>query len=138
MNYIHKILIGRVFKYHNGYPLVILGVKRSPYWNHNGTKYPKEYRYYEILVGRIYLSKKNEYRLKDNNRIIQVSVMSWYSYYSYDITYLNRSPREHIRNCMKKQPNKINYHKGIQLSSDRLKINDNCDYYKEYQKYINS
>ena len=132
MNYIRKILIGRIFKYTNGHMLIILGVKRSDAWIKHKDKCSIDWRYYEILVGRVYMSKFNEKNININAKY-EVEVYAWNCYYRPEIFYFLRSEQKHIRNCMRKQPNKINKHKGIILPISNLKIFDKYNLYSDYK-----
>lgn len=125
-NIINKTITGRVFKF---YPAdsfkVILGMRRSKQWDYYKDNCPEDYRYYEMLIGKIYL--------KTNN----VQVLSWYYYYGQkELIFHTRSPKKTIRNCMKKRPDKIQFHTGRIFKLKDLHINDNIN--QDYRKYLES
>ena len=114
MQTIRKILIGKLFRFFPKHPLfVIVGVRKSRH-SDGGL---------EILVAR-YHEKSNE-----------AEVYSWYGYHQNSIYFEGRSPKEHIRKCLKRHPDKIKYHLGKSVDFALLRLYDN-KYTKEYEKYF--
>lgn len=112
-NIVRKILLGKLVRFFPKHPLfIIVGVRKSPYGKDYG---------YEILVARYHEKSK------------EAEVYSWYSYY--DLVFDGRSPKEHIRKCLKRNPDKIKYHIGKSVPLNEVRIYDN-KHTKEYAKYM--
>lgn len=123
-NIINRTITGRVFKYTpiNSF-YIILGMRRTKQWDHYKDNCPEDYRYYEMLIGKI--------NLKTNN----VQVLNWCYYYGQKgLIFHIRSPKKTIRNCIKKQPDKIQFHTGRIFKLKDLHISDNIN--QDYKKYL--
>jgi len=110
--------------------MVIIGVRKNSRWEYYGCKF-KEYNYYEVLVGRVWESS-------DKTRH-QIEVYSWYCYNRYNMAIECRGDRKAIRNCMKRQPDKIKWHTGrkIDIYSFNVRVlKSNGNNWKEYQQLL--
>jgi len=129
-NTIKKILIGKLFNWHNSNVFVILGVRRN-----------NLYGYLEVLAGNIPVNKK--YGMGRS-----ISVYSWYAFQPKNMYFIGRDSKQAIRNCLKKNPAYIKHHLGKQLDpqkfvlyqqppvsnypQDSIIVYDDRNYYKEY------
>lgn len=114
INIIRKILVGKLFRFFPKHTLyVIVGVRKNIYSDSD----------LEMLIAR-YNEKSNE-----------AEVYSWYGYSQHSVYWENRSPKEHIRKCLKSHPDKIKYHLGKSVNISSLRLYDNRTT-KEYAKYI--
>lgn len=114
INIIRKTLVGKLFRFFPKHTLfVIVGVRKSIYSDGD----------LEMLVARYY-EKSNA-----------AEVYAWYGYSQHSVYWENRSPKEHIRKCLKTHPDKIKYHLGKSIDFTSLTVHDNR-ISKEYAKYI--
>lgn len=120
---VNKILVGKLFTFHSkNIIFVILGVRRNSL-----------YGYLEILIGRIYPSKHTE-----SGYTNAINVYSWYGYNpKNDMTFVGRSNKAAIRNCLKRNPMYIKYHLGKSVDISKFKIYDEHNVYEDYKKSIN-
>lgn len=133
---IKKILIGKLFNWHNSNVFVILGVRRN-----------NLYGYLEVLAGNVPMSKK--YGMSRS-----VNVYSWYAFQPKNMYFIGRDNKQAIRNCLKHNPMYIKYHIGKSIdaskfvlysqppvsnySQDAIIVYDNCKYYEDYLKSVNN
>lgn len=133
---IKKILIGKLFNWHNSNVFVILGVRRN-----------NLYGYLEVLVGNVPMSKK--YGMGRS-----VNVYSWYCFDRRNMYFIGRDSKQAIRNCLKTNPMYIKYHIGRSIdasklvlysqppvsnySQDSIIVYDNNNLYNEYLKSVNN
>lgn len=129
-NTIKKILIGKLFNWHNNNLFVILGVRRN-----------NLYGYLEVLAGNVPISKK--YGMGNS-----VNVYSWYCFDWRNMNFIGRDSRQAIRHCLKTNPKYIKHHLGKSIDPKRfvlastpinyvqgtIVIYDNCNYYSDYLK----
>jgi hypothetical protein len=129
-NTIKKILVGKLFNWHNNNVFVILAVRRN-----------NLYGYLEVLAGNIPVSKK--YGMGRS-----INVYSWYCFDRRNMNFIGRDNRQAIRNCLKTNPKYIKHHLGKSIdpskfvlyqqppvsiySQDSILIYDNCNYYRDY------
>ena len=114
MQTIRKILIGKLFRFYPKHTLfVIVGVRKN--LSYKGGL--------EILIARYY-ERSNE-----------AEVYAWYDYHPTQMYFEGRSPKEHIRRCLKTHPDKIKYHLGKSVEWNLLRLQDN-KISKDYAKYF--
>jgi hypothetical protein len=118
-NTIKKILIGKLFNWHNSNTFVILGVRRN-----------NLYGYLEVLAGNIPVSKK--YGMSKS-----INVYSWYAFQPKNMYFIGRDSKQAIRNCLKTNPKYIKHHIGKSVNINDFIIYDNCNYYEDHKKSVN-
>lgn len=133
-NTIKKILIGKLFNWHNGNVFVILGVKRNNLYGN-----------LEVLVGNVPYNKRYGF---DNYYCTSVNVYSWYCFDRRNMNFIGRDSKQAIRHCLKTNPKYIKYHLGKSIDPAKFRIAtapvnyvqgtiviyDNCNYYADYLK----
>jgi len=118
-NTIKKILIGKLFNWHNSNTFVILGVRRNNLYGH-----------LEVLAGNIPVSKK--YGMSKS-----INVYSWYAFQPKNMYFIGRDSKQAIRNCLKRNPKYIKYHIGKSININNFIVYDNYKKYEDYKKSVN-
>lgn len=133
-NTIKKILIGKLFNWHNNNVFVILGVRRNVLYGN-----------LEVLAGNVPYNKR--YGFDNYYHCTSINVYSWYCFDRHNMQFIGRDNRRAIRKCLKTNPKYIKHHLGKQLDANKfvlantvnyvqgtIVIYDNCNYYVEYLK----
>jgi len=118
-NTIKKILIGKLFNWHNSNTFVILGVRRNNLYGH-----------LEVLAGNIPVSKK--YGMGKS-----INVYSWYCFQPKNMNFIGRDSKQAIRNCLKTNFKYLKYHIGKSVNINNFTIYDEHKYYENYKKSVN-